>query len=228
MKDPLFYRMFGYDRGLLPNPRLRELESSVTDMESALEHTGLTIGFPGWGLIYHLALCSLNPDRKPTVIETGTNQGCSSIVLAQAMLDRCQGGVLHTIEIDEAVAATARNNIELAGLSACVHQHVGASLDVLPGVLSQIEQVDLAFLDGSHAQVDAIGEFDLVLPKLTPGALVIFDNTYPIAEPGEDQRVYGALMEILERGDGQLVNLPFVSWYTPGVAIWQRAPFEQN
>ncbi len=225
MKDPRFYRMYDYDRALLPNKRLRELEADVHDLETARQRTGASIGYPGWGLIYQLALCSLDPDRVNTLIETGTNHGCSSIVLAQALADRGQGGVLHTIEIDAEVAEIARANIQDAGLEAVVQQHVGASREVLPQLLDEITQIDLAFLDGSHAQVDALGEFELVLPKLAAGALVIFDNTYAIAEPHEDQRVYGALNEILTRGEGHVINLPYVSWYTPGVAIWQRAPF---
>lgn len=225
MKDPRFYRMYDYDRALLPNPRLRELEAGVRDLEQARERSGASIGYPGWGLIYQLALCSLDPDRHNTVIETGTNHGCSSIVLAQALADRGVGGVLHTIEIDADVADIARANIRAAGLEGVVRQHVGASIEVLPALLPEIAQVDLAFLDGSHAEADALGEFELVLPKLAPGALVIFDNTYAIAEPHEDQRVFGALNRILARGEGHLINLPYVSWYTPGVAIWQRAPF---
>ncbi len=225
MKDPQYYRMFGYDLGLLPNAHLRSLEQDVADIEQAQTRSGLTIGYPGWGLIYHLALCSLDPNRYSVVIETGTNRGCSSIVLAQALADRGQGGVLHTIDIDASVAEIAGRNLQAAGLEAFVSQHVGSSLDVLPQVLAQVERVDLAFLDGSHTMHDALTEFDLVLPKLAEGALVIFDNTYQIADEGEDQRVYGALQEILRRGEGHLINLPYVSWYTPGVAIWQRAPF---
>ena len=225
MKDPKFYRMYDYDRKLLPNQHLQELERGVSNLEEARERSGASIGYPGWGLIYQLALCSLDPHRFNTVIETGTNHGCSSIVLAQALSDRGEGGVLHTVEIDTQVAEIARSNIAAAGLSGCVQQHVGASLEVLPSVLEQVEQVNLAFLDGSHLQKDALGEFDLVRPKLAPGALVLFDNTYLIAEEGEDQRVHGALAVIEGRGDGNIVNLPFVSWYTPGVAIWQHQPF---
>ena len=61
-----------------------------------------------------------------------------------------------------------------------------------------------------------------MLPKLTDDALVIFDNTYRIAEEGEDQRVNGALKAVQARHGGNLVNLEFVSWYTPGLAIWQK------
>ena len=54
--------------------------------------------------------------------------------------------------------------------------------------------------------------------------MVIFDNTYKIAEEGEDPRVNGFLRDMQDRYGGNLVNFEFVSWYTPGLVIWQRKP----
>jgi len=59
---------------------------------------------------------------------------------------------------------------------------------------------------------------------LADDALVLFGNTYQIAEDNEDQRVNGALKTILDRHGGNLINLEFISWYTPGLAIWQQVP----
>ena len=55
--------------------------------------------------------------------------------------------------------------------------------------------------------------------------LVVFDNTSLIAEDDEDPRVNGALRTIVAKHGGNLVNLPFCSWYTPGMAFWQKNPF---
>lgn len=52
--------------------------------------------------------------------------------------------------------------------------------------------------------------------------IVMFDNTYEISEPGEDPRVNGALKEIQATYGGNLINMEFVSWYTPGLALWQK------
>ena len=51
---------------------------------------------------------------------------------------------------------------------------------------------------------------------------MIFDNTYQIAEEGENPRVNGFLGEMQDRYGGNLVNIEFVSWYTPGLALWQK------
>ena len=56
MKPPIFHRMFDYDRRLLPNAHLAALEVGVTTIEQAREQTGATIGYPGWGLIFHVLL----------------------------------------------------------------------------------------------------------------------------------------------------------------------------
>ena len=79
-----------------------------------------------------------------------------------------------------------------------------------------------ACLDASHLYNDVRQEFEIVMPKLTEDALVIFDNTSQIADAGEDQRVSGFLRDIRGLYGGNLVNMEFVSWYTLGLAIWQK------
>lgn len=224
MKDPVYYRRFDYDRALLPNEHLRALEADVTDLEQARLASGASIGYPGWPLLYYHALCSLDPSKRNVIVETGTNHGCSTIMLAQALRDLGCGGSVHTVEIDPEVQSIARRNAAEAGLEQYVEFHVGSSRDVLPGLVGTLETIDLAFLDGSHLEDDVLFEFATVHGRLSPGALVIFDNTYQIAEPGEDQRVNGALRQIHSQYGGNLINLRFVSWYTPGLAVWQETP----
>lgn len=225
MKDPIFYRQFGYDLGKLPNAQLARLETGVASIAQARERTGASIGYPGWPLIYYLVMCSVDPARSSTVLETGTNHGCSTIALAQALVDAPGGGQVHTIEIDAEVADIARQNVQAAGLADCVQIHVGSTRDLLGPLAESLPAIDLAFLDGSHAEADVLFEFEAVVERMSPGSLVVFDNTYPIADDGEDQRVYGALHTISARYGGNLINLPFVSWYTPGLAVWQKEPF---
>jgi hypothetical protein len=86
-------------------------------------------------------------------------------------------------------------------------------------------RIRLAFLDGNHFHNHVVAEFDLIAPHMEEDGLVIFDNTGLISEGDEDPRVNGALRTILSRHGGNLINLPFCSWYTPGMAIWQKAPF---
>ena len=224
MKPPIYHRLFGYNLGLLPNPQLAVLEHGVTTIEQARQRSGATIGYPGWGLIYHLMLSHLDRSRTEIIIETGTNWGCTTIVLAQALVDAGCAGHVVTFEIDKGNADKARHNLAAAGLAERVELHVGDSRELLPKVLEKEHGIRAAFLDASHLYADVMREFQTVLPSIADDALVLFDNTYRIAEEGEDQRVNGALKAIQAQYGGNLINLEFVSWYTPGLALWQRQP----
>lgn len=222
MKPPIFHRMFGYNLDMLPNPQLAVLEKNVTSIEEACKKTGATIGYPGWGVIYHLLLAHLDRSKEEIIIETGTNWGCSTIVLAQALVDAsCKGRVI-TFELESDNAVKATSNLTAAGLIDRVELHLGDSRQNLPKVLQGVSGIRAVFLDASHLYDDVKQEFDIVLPKLAEDALVFFDNTYRIAEDGEDQRVNGFLRNITSEYGGNLINLEFASWYTPGVAIWQK------
>ena len=86
------------------------------------------------------------------------------------------------------------------------------------------KDIRFAFLYASHFIDDVRREFEIVLPHLADDALVLFDNTYKIARKNEDQRVNGFLRSIKNQYGGNLINLEFVSWFTPGLAIWQKTP----
>lgn len=224
MKPPIYHRMFGYNLGLLPNLRLAALEDGVTTIEQARQKSGATIGYPGWGLIYHLLLAHLDRKRIEVIIETGTNWGCTTIVLAQALIDAgCQGRVI-TFELDPQNAQKAKDNMTAAGVADWVDLYLGDSRQLLPKALESENSIRVAFLDASHLYEDVKREFEIVLPKLADDALVIFDNTCRIADEGEDQRVNGFLRDMRGLYGGNLINMEFVSWYTPGLAVWQRAP----
>lgn len=224
VKPPLFHRMFGYDLLRLPNPHLAALEDGVRTIEEARARSGATIGYPGWGVIYHLLLAHLDRGRREVIVETGANWGCTTIVLAQALVDAgCEGRVV-TFELDPENAEIAGRNIEAAGLEDRVELHVGDSRGLIEPVLQAESGLRFVFLDASHLHNDVVAEFEIVRLKLAPDALVLFDNTYRIADDHEDPRVNRALRTIQERYGGNLINLEFVSWFTPGLAIWQRAP----
>jgi len=224
MKPPVYHRMFGYNVNVIPNRYLASLEQGVETIEEAQKRTGATIGYPGWGLIYHLLLAHLDRKRTEVIVETGTNWGCTTIMLAQALIDAgCQGRVI-TFELNPENAAKANANLRAAGVSERVEHYLGDSREMLPKALEHERGIRTAFLDASHLYADVQREFEIVLPMLADDALVIFDNTYRISEEGEDSRVNGFLRDIQSKHGGNLINLEFVSWFTPGLAIWQRKP----
>ena len=228
MKEPRFHRMLQYDRALLPNAHLARLEEGVSTLEMARERSGYSIGYPGWGLLYHVLLSHLDPTRHNNIVETGTNWGCTTIVLAQALIDSGCSGRVYTIEIDSENCKVATDNLLRASVFHRVELVNEDSKKALPAIVEKLDEIRIAFLDASHLYEDVLFEFKTVHPKLNDHSLVIFDNTYQIAEPHEDQRVNGALRYIHKHWGGQLVNFEFVSWYTPGLAIWQKEPLERQ
>ena len=225
MKPPKFFRRFDYKRTLLPNSYIAELEKGVKTTEQATEKTGYTIGYPGWNLIYYILLSHLKPDQKNIVVETGSNIGCTTVILAQAIKDSLGDGRLYSVELEADNYEKAKHNLLQAGVAEFVDIRLGDSKAVLTQLTRELPGIRTAFLDASHLLDDVFTEFEIIYPLLEEDSIVIFDNTYQIADPGEDQRVFGALKQIQDKYGGNLINLEFVSWYTPGLALWQREPF---
>jgi len=226
MKPPVFHRITDYDRARLPNAYLAEMDSGVSSQDEWEAKTGKSIGYPAWALLYYMTLCRVPPTHPSLVIETGTNLGFSSIVLGQAVADAGGGGAVKTVELDSERRLVAKSNIEKAGLSDTVETFCGDALEQLPVMLDDDRPLVVAFLDGNHLYEHVLKEFELVHDRLEEGGVVIFDNTYRIADDNGDPRVNGALRAILDRWGGNVVDFPFCSWYTPGMAVWQKRPYE--
>ena len=209
-------RLFDYNRNLLPNAYLAELEGHYTDLDSALKYTGLSIGYPAWNLLYYSLFCALPPDEKEVyVVETGTNAGWSAVILAQALKDRKLDCKLQTIDISREYAEIAVVNLYRAGVADWVQLNVGDSLEFLTQYVETVPRVDFAYLDGNHETEHVVKEFEILHPRLTsPYSTVYFDNTkeYGVAE---------AIRIIQERFGGNVVELPNCSWGPPGNAMWQ-------
>jgi len=103
------------------------------------------------------------------ILEIGTFTGYSAICLAKGLPN---GGKLHTIEINDELEKFAADYFEETGLKEKIIQHIGDATVIIP----QLDVIfDLAFLDADKRQY--LTHFELVLPKLRPGGLIIADNT---------------------------------------------------
>ena len=108
----------------------------------------------------------ISPQR---ILEIGTYTGYSAICLAKGLP---VGGRLHTIEINDELEQFAAGYFAETGLSECIVQHIGDATDILP-LLD--EKFELAFLDADKRQY--LTHYELILQKITPGGLIIADNT---------------------------------------------------
>jgi predicted O-methyltransferase YrrM len=225
----IYLRHTRYNRKLLPNRVVAAADRART-LKGQMRRTGQSIGYPGWNLIYYATLCSLDRAGENIIVETGTNWGFSTIMLGQALIDSGLKGHVHTVEREAAHYDKACHHLREAQVAGVVTPHLGDSIRFLEAFVSDLEgTIRTAFIDGSHHQADVMREFELLHAKLTPESTVMFDNTYRIADNDDpDQRVNGALRCIVERFGGNLVNFPNCSWHTPGLAIWQAAPFAED
>ena len=106
--------------------------------------------------------------RPARILEIGTFLGYSTLCLAKGLRE---GGRLHTIELNTPDAATATENFRRAGAQDRIILHPGNALDIIPGL---DEIWDLVFIDADKTGYPAY--YELVLPRVRPGGLIIADN----------------------------------------------------
>jgi len=223
-------RRFDYDRGLLPNSHLRTLEPSnpapepqPADEEAHyveyvqwLGDSGMSMGYPSWNLLYYSMISSLLPRQEDAVVvETGTNRGLSTIVMAQALSDLGIDAVVETVDFDPQMTETAKRHVGDAGLADRVNFHTGDSIEFLAALVERVPHLDFVFLDDAHDRDHVVRQMDIVCPKVAVRrGKVYFDN----AGAGG---VAEALPYLKQTYGGNLVEFANCSMSPSGNAIWQ-------
>jgi predicted O-methyltransferase YrrM len=124
---------------------------------------------PQVGSLLHL-LARLQGSRR--ILEIGTLGGYSTIWLARALP---ADGRLVTLEIDPHHAAVAARNLERAGLTRVVTQHVGAALDLLPWLEREDPApFDFIFIDADKVHVADYFRWAVRLSRA--GSVIVVDN----------------------------------------------------
>jgi predicted O-methyltransferase YrrM len=117
------------------------------------------------GIFLQMISKMLKPDM---ILELGTFTGFSAICLAKGL---SAGGKLHTIELRDEDAVTSLANIEKAGLSDKIKLHKGDAREIIPTLTFDW---DLIFIDADKTSY--IDYYELTLPRLKPGGIIIADN----------------------------------------------------
>lgn len=102
------------------------------------------------------------------ILEIGTFTGYSALCLAEGM---AENGQLHTIELRQEDADTARKNFNEARKNNRITLHVGNAKDIIPTLP---HEWDLVFIDAD--KVNYIEYYRLVLDKLSKKGVIIADN----------------------------------------------------
>lgn len=102
------------------------------------------------------------------ILEIGTFTGFSTLCLAEGLK---KDGELHTIELREKDVSDAQVNFSFSPKNNQIHLHPGNAKEIIP-ILDY--EWDLVFIDAD--KTGYIDYYELVLPKLKDGGIIIADN----------------------------------------------------
>lgn len=106
--------------------------------------------------------------RPLYILEIGTYTGYSAICLAEGLQPN---GELHTIDVNEELASFQQEYFEKSGFGKQIIQHLGDAKKIIPLLNFTF---DLVFIDADKENYS--NYFELVLPKMNKGGLILSDN----------------------------------------------------
>ncbi len=150
----------------------REHSSAVPELmnelrDYTLKHTELPqmqVG-PLEGMFLKVLARSIRAER---IVEVGTFTGYSALMMASALPEN---GRLITCEIDPTNAATARRFFDKSPHGGKIEIRLGPAAESLASLEGPF---DMAFIDAD--KVNYTRYFDLILPMMRPGGLIVVDN----------------------------------------------------
>ena len=125
-----------------------------------------------WGVFQMRLVRELAPK---SCLELGTGLGLSAAYQAAA-LELNGAGMLTTLEGAHAWGAVAEQGLSTLGLDGRAEVRLGPIDDTLAQVLERIAPIDYAFLDAEHTEEATLEHFDMLLPHVSVGGLVVLDD----------------------------------------------------
>ena len=119
------------------------------------------------GKFLEMASCMIRPAR---ILEIGTFTGYSALCLAKGLTD---DGVLHTIELREKDAATAKHFFDRSPYAGKITLHIGNAKEIIPSIN---ESFDLVFIDAD--KTGYMEYFNLVFSKVRKNGFIFADNIF--------------------------------------------------
>ena len=131
---------------------------------------------PVQGKLLELLSIALQPQR---ILEVGTFLGYSALCMAKGLK---AGGRLHTIELSKESGDTAERFFAKSSQHEQIILHRGSALELIPTI---DEAWDLVFIDAD--KVNYINYYELTLPRLKKGGVILADNVLFHGEVLEDE-----------------------------------------
>lgn len=125
--------------------------------------------------------------KPSTILELGTSLGITTSYFSTAVP---QSKII-TVEGSGEIARVARHNFQKMDMGN-ISLVEGNFDDTLPGILTGMKVIDLAFIDGNHRKEPTERYFRQLLPKLNNNSLLIFDD---IHWSGEMESAWNSIRE---------------------------------
>lgn len=159
------------------------------------EHSNMLSG-PLQGKLLEMISKIVNPKK---ILEIGTFTGYSALCLAKGL---SVDGTLHTIELRAEDAQLSRNYFSRSAHKDNIILHEGNALEMIPALDATW---DLIFIDAD--KVNYINYYELTLPKLKKGGVLLADNVLfhgeVLSEPikGKNAKAIQAFNEHVAKDD---------------------------
>jgi predicted O-methyltransferase YrrM len=115
----------------------------------------------------------INPNQ---VLEMGTSVGISASYQSAA-LELNNHGHLITIEGSEDIVSIAEHYFGILGLGN-INIRIGTFDEELPSILSEIDNLDMVFVDGHHDGDATVQYYNQIISHLSKGSVIIFDDIH--------------------------------------------------
>jgi predicted O-methyltransferase YrrM len=118
--------------------------------------------------------------KPKQVLEIGTFTGYSALCLSEGL---AEGGMIHTIDINDELAEMVKRYINAAGASQKIKPYIGDALKIIPTIH---ETFDLVFIDAD--KINYSHYYDLVFDKIRKGGFILADNVLWSGKVLEDRK----------------------------------------
>ena len=162
-------------------PELRDVEAQVQQWlaNADLNRAPFPIEFNADPCLARLCYIACRLLKPTVVIETGVAYGVTSAFILKALEKNDRDGTLHSIDLPPLEGGSANQFVGAAVPEYLRRRwvlHLGASKRILPKLLKRIKKVDLFVHDSLHTYRNMRREFEMVLPYLGRGSMIIADD----------------------------------------------------
>ncbi len=117
------------------------------------------------GRFLKMLSCMISPSQ---VLEIGTFTGYSSLCIAEGIKE---GGVIHTIDINEELTPIVTRYIKEAGAEKKIKTYTGNAVDIIPTINAVF---DMVFIDADKKNY--VKYYELIFDKVRKGGFILADN----------------------------------------------------